>query len=158
MTEPFEILLVEDNPGDVELTREALLDGKIHMNLSVAVDGVDALAFLKREGAYANALKFRRPGVPPRIAVTAAPDGSAWRFAVRDNGIGFEPQYAEQIFVVFQRLHTRAEYAGTGVGLAICKKVVERHGGRIWVESRATQDESRGSSFYFTLPKDRGER
>jgi PAS domain S-box-containing protein len=100
------------------------------------------------QNLIANALKFRRPDVPPLVAVTAERRDDEWEITVRDNGIGFEQQFAEQIFVVFQRLHTRAEYAGTGVGLAICKKIVERHGGRIWAESVPNE----GTTFYFTLP------
>lgn len=94
-----------------------------------------------------NAIKFHGKE-PPRIHVSAQQKAGEWVFSVRDNGIGVDPQYADRIFLLFQRLHNRAEYPGTGIGLAICKKIVERHGGRIWVESRLGQ----GAAFYFTIP------
>lgn len=94
-----------------------------------------------------NALKFHG-NTSVTICIRAEPDHQMWRFCVQDNGIGLEPQFAERIFSIFQRLHTRDEYPGTGIGLAICKRIVERHGGKIWVESSL----GAGSSFYFTLP------
>ena len=94
-----------------------------------------------------NALKFHG-SEPPRVHVSAQEIKGEWRFLVRDNGIGIDPQHAERIFLLFQRLHTRAEFPGTGMGLAITKKIVERHGGRIWVES----EPGKGSTFYFSLP------
>lgn len=94
-----------------------------------------------------NALKFVEPGRPPRVHVTATRRGDAWVLGVEDNGIGIKTEYADRIFRPFQRLHNRGEYEGTGIGLAICKKAVERHAGDIWVESRPGQ----GSHFQFTL-------
>jgi len=95
-----------------------------------------------------NAVDYRSED-PPRIRISAEPADGMWRFVVRDNGIGIDPQYSEQIFDIFQRLHDQIERPGTGIGLAICKKIVERHGGSIGVESQPGE----GAAFHFTLPR-----
>ena len=103
------------------------------------------------QNLVSNAVKFHGDEAP-QVRIAVAEHEQEWVFSVRDNGIGFDPQYAEQAFIIFQRLNDRSRFAGNGIGLAICKKIVQRHGGRIWVESQP----GKGATFFFTLPKTGG--
>ena len=115
-----------------------------HLPVMIA-DGSQLLQVF--QNLIANAIKFRGSD-PPAIRIRASKKSGEWVFSVADNGIGIAPEHAESIFAIFRRLHTRAEYPGSGIGLSICKKIIERQGGRIWVESQMGQ----GSTFKFTLP------
>lgn len=111
------------------------------------VRGEQSLLTAVFQNLIGNAVKFRGEQ-PPEITVGAERDGADWVFSVTDNGIGIDPQYAERIFVIFQRLHGRGDYPGTGIGLAMCRKIVEHHGGRIWLDTEVAE----GTCFRFTLP------
>ena len=140
-----------------EALRRALDNLHVTVSESAAVIEHDSLPIVRvdesqlvqlLQNLLGNAIKFRHADRPPRIHVGAEPMDGKWCLSVRDNGIGIDPKFFERIFQIFQRLHGRHEYPGTGIGLAICKKIVERHRGRIWVESRPGE----GSVFRFTLP------
>jgi signal transduction histidine kinase len=145
-------------PTDFEKVLEAALDNLrilreeagaeiVHEPLPV-VPGDEAGLVLVMQNLLSNAIKFRHPGRPPRVLMTATRHADEWHFVVEDNGVGFEGQYAEKIFELFQRLHSTGVYPGTGIGLAISKRIIEAHGGRIWAESM----EGTGSKFWFSLP------
>jgi light-regulated signal transduction histidine kinase (bacteriophytochrome) len=112
------------------------------------VSGERSLLVLVFQNLIGNGIKFRGEE-PPRVRLSVERDDGFWRFTVADNGIGIDPEYGERIFVIFQRLHTKEAYTGTGIGLAMCRKVIEHHGGRIWLEP---SDNGAGATFRFTLP------
>ncbi|MGH3994348.1 MAG: sensor histidine kinase, partial [Pseudonocardiaceae bacterium] len=126
--------------GDAQITVEPLPE----------VRGDASLLIQLTANLIGNALKFRRPDVRPEVTVGVRPHQDGWEFEVADNGIGVEPEYADKVFVIFQRLHSREAYPGTGIGLALAKKIVEYHGGRIWFDP----DRADGATVRFTLPAD----
>jgi signal transduction histidine kinase len=145
-------------PADLEKTLQAALENLhilceetqvaiVHEPLPV-VQGDQAGLVLVLQNLISNAIKFRKPDRAPRVEVLAIRHGDEWQVAVADNGIGFNSQYAGRIFEIFQRLHSARAYPGTGIGLAISKRIVEAHGGRMWAES----EEGVGSKFWFSLP------
>ncbi|GAA1847369.1 sensor histidine kinase [Asanoa iriomotensis] len=123
-------------------------EGELVFHDLPTVLGEEALLTNLLTNLVSNSIKFRRPGVPPRVEVSARRVGDEWEISCADNGIGVEPEFADKIFVIFQRLHSKDAYPGTGIGLAIAKKIVEYHGGRIWVDV----DTAEGTVIRFTLP------
>jgi len=140
------------------LVQEVLSDLTMAIQESKAVINIDALPVISGyatemkqlfQNLLSNSLKFRKPGEPPVIKISVIPREDNWQFSVSDNGIGIDEKYWERIFVIFQRLHTKNEYEGTGIGLAHCRKITELHNGKIWVDSTT----GGGSTFYFTIKK-----
>ena len=125
------------------------LNAEIEIGQLPVIKCIRSEMFQVFQNLIANSLKFTAAGRKPHIEITAKKTGAEYAFCVSDNGIGIAPQYFNKIFVIFERLHTKDEFEGTGIGLSICKKIIETHGGRIWVESEA----GRGASFFFVIPE-----
>lgn len=125
-------------------------DATITVDRLPVVSGDRTLLIQLFQNLMANSIKFRRVDAPPAIKLTAERDGNMWEFACQDNGIGIEPTYRERVFVIFQRLHPRDAYPGTGIGLALCRKIVDFHGGKIWIDDRPSS--ATGTTIRWTLP------
>jgi light-regulated signal transduction histidine kinase (bacteriophytochrome) len=168
MTEMVKQLLTYARIGSNETVRESmdtneLLSGilalqhavleekeaQVSVKLLPHIYGMRTPLVLLFQNLIANAVKYQRQGIKPVITIFAKETSRNYEFAIQDNGIGIPQNHQSEIFQLFKRLHTRQEYAGTGMGLATCKKIVEQHDGRIWVES----EEGKGSTFYFTIKK-----
>ncbi|MFP5042199.1 PAS domain S-box protein [Parasediminibacterium sp. JCM 36343] len=150
-----EVVFEEINLNDVFQEIAVTLSPSINGNNATVIasrlpviHGIKSQIMQLLQNLIGNALKYKAEGVPPHISVIATNKGTEWEIMVKDNGIGIAPQFFEKIFIIFQRLHNKSVYTGTGIGLAICKKIVDKHGGRIWVESEV----GKGSQFYFTIP------
>jgi len=145
---------LQDASAVLQVTLSGLTEAIRESNATVTYDSLPKVFFGEAhlqqvlQNLISNALKYRGQETP-RIHISATDVGGGWRFSVQDNGIGIDPQYKEKIFGVFKRLHRDEKYGGTGVGLAICQRVVERYGGRIWVESTV----GNGATFHFTVPR-----
>ena len=152
--EPAEVALEDCLKDSLDALRERVKEtgARVERMSLPVVSGDRGLLTQLFQNLLGNAMKFQRGNEPPVLTVTAKQQDAEWLVEVRDNGIGIEQEYARQIFVPFKRLHGIGDYEGSGVGLAICKRAVERHGGRIWVESTPGE----GSRFQFTLPTHEG--
>ncbi|MGC1211827.1 MAG: ATP-binding protein, partial [Micromonospora sp.] len=136
-----------DVAGQTEAARQ-YADAELIWDQLPVIRGEEPLLTNLLANLVSNSIKFRRPDVPPRVHVSARLVDDEWEISCRDNGIGIEPEFADKIFVIFQRLHSKDAYPGTGIGLAIVKKIVEYHGGHVWVDTAGGE----GTTIRFTLP------
>jgi light-regulated signal transduction histidine kinase (bacteriophytochrome) len=150
--QPFESIDLNQTLEDVRASLKALIQEN-HVVLNIEslpiVNAIRTQMFQLFQNLISNAIKYRKPDQTPQIHIRSRENTAYWYLEIEDNGIGIDQRFYEKIFIVFQRLHNRSEHSGTGIGLAICKKIVERHGGSIGVNSKS----GKGSTFYFSIPK-----
>ncbi len=144
IAEVVQVVVSEIQVNIIEKKADIVMD-----NLPTAIKGDFTQLRQLFQNLIANAIKFNKPNLPPKVTITAKEQANNWLFSVTDNGIGISPDYHQRIFLLFRKLHNSTEYEGTGIGLALCKKIVEQHEGKIWVES----EQEVGTTFYFTINK-----